>query len=857
MSADSDLTVTHAGLPPADPTATVGFGAVPVVAAPPAVVPGFSIDRELGRGGMGVVYLATQDGLNRQVALKMVLSGEHASATDKGRFLAEAEAVAAVRHPGVVQVFGFGTHDGRPYFALEFLSGGSLADRLKGTPLPAAEAADLVARIAAAVQAAHDAGVIHRDLKPANILFDADGSPKVTDFGLARKEDSASGLTATGAILGTPSYMSPEQAEGRKDVGPPADVYALGAVLYECLTGRPPFRAATALETVLQVMNDEPVPPSRLTPKLPRDLETVAVKCLAKDPRKRYPSAGAVADDLKRYLTGEPILARPVSAVERGWRWVRRNPLLAAVTVGGPALLAGTVVVVLIALLMTAVANVRLAAERQNADNQKAEAEHQRKLAQARLEKAIAAVDQMVTRVGSERWTTDPALQDERRQVLEEAVAFFDGFTGDDTTDPQLRRETAKAYTRLAGAYLMLGEMGKSADATAAAGRVYDGLTAEFPDDPEYLAAAAEVHSLAGNAAALRAQYADALQEYTRAVELADAARGRSPDSPRYKLRAVEARAALGYFYLQADRTKGERLVGPMLEQAREVGTSADAGYEYRVALAFALTVGAAYDFSRGDPPAAAAKYEEAGEVLDGLTAMPATSARARDQSAQTRAIVTIQRGYLITMAAAADDRRREGVKQMRAGVDQFDALLKVYPKAFPYRLQKFQALRLLAVEHTALRETAEAAALTAAADKLIDEMLRENPNLEWLVGLDAFRNSAKLVERVRADDALAFESEAEGLLTAGRQRRQWDTVYNVACTYAVAAGRRPAAADGHAAKAVALLNELVERHYFRVRQRVDHLGTDTDLDALRGRDDFKAFVARVKNPPADLPRPK
>jgi WD40 repeat protein/serine/threonine protein kinase len=292
-------------------------------------LPGYEILGELGRGGMGVVYKAQQSALGRIVALKMILlAGKDACE----RFRIEAEAVARLQHPNIVQVFEVEENNGLPYMSLEFCTGGSLADKLDGTPWEPKAAAQLVETLARAMEAAHQAKVIHRDLKPANVLLTAAGEPKVTDFGLAKKLDVPHGQTQTGAVMGTPSYMAPEQASGSKDIGPAADVYALGAILYELLTGRPPFKAATALDTILQVVSDEPVPPRRLQSKVPRDLETICLKCLQKQPARRYASAAALADDLRRFRVGEPIQGRPVSPVERGWRWCRRNPVTASLS---------------------------------------------------------------------------------------------------------------------------------------------------------------------------------------------------------------------------------------------------------------------------------------------------------------------------------------------------------------------------------------------------------------------------------------------------------------------------------------------------------------------------------------------
>src|SRR5262249_19611986 len=254
-------------------------------------------------GGMGVVYRARHRGLNRLVALKMIRGGSQARGDFFARFRVEAESVARLRHPNVIQIYDINEAGGLPYVALELLDRGSLDDRLGGNPQPGRLAAGIAITLAGAVQVAHEAGIIHRDLKPANVLYTTDGVLKVTDFGLAKRVDSDRGHTQSGQIMGTPSYMAPEQARGHsRDAGPAPAIYARGAMLYEMMTGRPPFKGATPLDTVRQVIDDDPVAPSHLVPRVPRDLETICLKCLHKDPARRYGSARALADDLKRYL---------------------------------------------------------------------------------------------------------------------------------------------------------------------------------------------------------------------------------------------------------------------------------------------------------------------------------------------------------------------------------------------------------------------------------------------------------------------------------------------------------------------------------------------------------------------------
>ncbi len=349
-----------------------------------AAVPGFEIEGTLGRGGMGVVYRATQTGLNRPVALKMLLAGSFADPDLRARFLLEAESVAALEHPHIVRVFAFGEHAGHPYLAMEFAPGGTLGERIKARgPVPPREAAKLLVKLADAAAHAHSRGVVHRDIKPANVLLAGDGEPRLTDFGLAKVGRLDQGLSVTGQVLGTPAYMAPEQAAGKvHEVGTGADVYALGAVLYDLLTGRPPFAGDSAAVTLQKVMNEEPVRPRQHNAAVPRDLETICLKCLEKDPAKRYATALELGADLRAYLDGRPITARPTGSMERAWRWVARNPAVASSVAFG--------VLALVIGLVVALAQADVAKEEARRANEAAEKESaQKKLADEKADEAI------------------------------------------------------------------------------------------------------------------------------------------------------------------------------------------------------------------------------------------------------------------------------------------------------------------------------------------------------------------------------------------------------------------------------------------------------------------------------------
>ena len=326
--ADGDLPTLPAGSPsPVD--TTIRLGSEPAAAeAKPKSFGDYELLEEIARGGMGVIYKARQVSLNRVVALKMILAGQFASSEDIRRFLTEAEAAANLNHPNIVPIYEIGRHEGHHYFSMRLVEGGSLAELRDGAEWKDQDgktAARLMAKVARAVHHAHQQGVLHRDLKPGNILVAADGEPQVTDFGLARQLTKDSSLTLSGAVLGTPSFMAPEQAAGKtKEIAPASDVYSLGAILYYLLTGKPPFAAETLLDTLAQVLGGEVILPRTVNPRLSRDLEQICLRCLEKSPDLRYGSAGALADDLEKFLRNEPVEVRASGTQERFRLWARR-----------------------------------------------------------------------------------------------------------------------------------------------------------------------------------------------------------------------------------------------------------------------------------------------------------------------------------------------------------------------------------------------------------------------------------------------------------------------------------------------------------------------------------------------------
>jgi tetratricopeptide (TPR) repeat protein len=527
-------------------------------------VPGLEPVEVLGAGGMGVVFRARQVALERDVAVKFLRDAHRAGAGPRERFLQEARAVARLRHPHLVQVYALGELPAaggaasQPYLVLEYVAGGNLADRLRGTPQPPADAARLVERLADAIHYAHQQGVIHRDLKPANVLLQCSHhasrdevhhasrddythhspltsyQPKISDFGLA-KLLTDSGLTHSGDVLGTPSYMAPEQASGRPGpVTAAVDVYGLGAILYETLTGRPPFASATVHATLGLVRQDEPVPPRRLQPTVPPDLETICLKCLRKDPGRRYAAAQELADDLRRFRAGEPIRARPVGVGEWLAGWCRRRPgvaallaaLVLAIGVGG----AGVLWQWRRASHNAAEAEANAAAFRRQRDT----ALQEGKRAARHLELVYARVDRL-EQLGRDLRRKPGKFRD-GQAVLEEALGFYRDLLPKERNEPKVRRKAARLFGHAAGIHHTLGHADRAADAFGRQADLLAGLREENPTDQRLRIELADSHRWRGNALRDLGKIPEARAAYEKAAALHEELLREAPDDPNYRM---------------------------------------------------------------------------------------------------------------------------------------------------------------------------------------------------------------------------------------------------------------------------------------------------------------------------------
>jgi serine/threonine protein kinase len=810
---------------------------------------GYEILGELGRGGMGVVYRARQAALNRTVALKMIRHGPDAGPIAVARFRREAEAVARLHHPNVVQIYEIGEQDGQPYLALELVEGPSLAGKLAGNPLPPREAAELVAALAHAVAHAHSRGVIHRDLKPANVLlempqteagkqqetiqFTAGDSrpspdavrcvPKITDFGLAKYLAGDQAVTVTGAVLGSPSYMAPEQAAGKpEEVGPAADIYALGAILYECLTGRPPFRAPTALETLRLVADNEPVAVRQFQPRVPRDLETVCHKCLRKEASARYASAGELADDLGRFLRGEPVRTRPAGPVERAWKWARRKPATAALI----ALLA--VLPVAVALgVATHVA--RLSAEVRRSEAAAEEATRQQERADRNYRMARDALGQMLDQLQGGEFDALPRLTELQAKQAETTLAFFEKVAGDaEDPDPAVRLDIARACNR---AGVLASGLHRGPEAWShfrRAVEILEGLVAAGGSAECRTELALGLGRL-GYLAAAEKDFAAARRDQERALELLEEVEREQGGGP--SAHVAWAHHALAQTAVNRGKPdEGEKHYRQAVDLRRElIRRSEGVVPEQRLGATESLANLVHLYTWTGRPDQAREAYRDAEELAGPVLKEPAYVARA--SLALGSAAVNL-----------AETSRRQGkdkqaVEECSRGLALAEPVLRRDPELTLARSVVHGLYGQRGQAYMALENCRDGAADYDHVVELSEPSARDH----WRVIRAAFLAYAGEYARALAEaDDLCARAKLNPL-----ER------FNVALTYAIVAKPKggSAASEKPAARAVELLRQLRREGFFKEKAYAKLLREAPEFEVLQKRDDFRKLLQKSPLP--------
>ena len=662
---------------------------------PPSIA-GYEILSELGRGGMGVVYRARQATLGREVALKIILAGAHAGQDERARFRVEAETAARLKHPHIVPIYEIGEQGRLPYLALEFVEGGNLAQAMAVRPLAPIQAAGMVETLARAIDYVHQHGVVHRDLKPANVLLTAEGIPKITDFGLAKWLDVPSGhATQSGTVLGTPSYMAPEQAQGQSGrIGPATDVYALGAMLYEMVTGRPPFHAATSQETVQQLLTEEPLPPSQLQPRVPRDLETICLKCLQKEPARRYVGAGALADDLRCFLDQKPIHARPTPAWERAVKWARRRPAV--------AVLVGVCVAAALALATMGLAyNARLQRERDTA--------------RANFQMALDAVDRFYTQVSENTLLNTPRMEPLRRQLLETAQEFYERFVRERANDPEARVQLGRTYQRLGQLTRQTRSKTEAIELIKQAIAIQEPLVRAHPDNSDYLSDLATSHANLGGLFGETGRMDEAAQQFRKTLPLWEALVRRNPSHGAFRQKLGHTWFSLGEVCRIAAQTDlASQAHASSRAVLEELVRDEPHVAEHRKELALTINAQGAMAFRAGAFADATKEFREALALREVLAReYPDRQAFKRD--------LADSHGNLAIVARMSDDLKGAEISN-KSALDIYQSLARDHPDVSDYRIAQagpYQELALIYFQRKDLKRSEqcmrEAVAIRAA----------------------------------------------------------------------------------------------------------------------------------------------
>jgi serine/threonine protein kinase len=747
----------------------------------------YEVRERVGSGGMGSVYRAVRvDDYQQQVAIKLIKLGLDDPELLE-RFRTERQVLAGLNHPHIARLLDGGTTaDGQPYLVMEFIEGRPLDAYCDGRQLTSRQRAELLRAVCAAVQHAHEHHqVVHRDLKPGNVLVTADGTPKVTDFGLAKRLDGDGLQTASGVILGTPSYMAPEQAAGKtKEVGPAADVYALGAILYDLLTGRPPFKADTPLDTVLQVLTEEPVPPRRLQPRLPADLETICLKCLEKEPGRRYAGARELADDLGRFLAGEPVRARPSSLWRRGLKWVKRRPLAAAL-LGVSALAAAAL------LAVSGLYNARLTRERDRALELEAEARRQRDDAQEQKRQAQRNLELAVGAIAGLNNLGNATLYQGRFAEVEAAYrrveAMYRRLADDHPDDREFRRGLAASYNNLGSLYKAWGRPRESLDSHQKALEIRQQLAAARPGDPRAENDLGVSYLNLGQLYDNAQRYEDALKAYGKSVEVLDRVVRDHPAVADYRANLARARLFLGDLHAAQGRAdKAESELGQALDLYGRLNREHPGSTDYALGLAMAYSnKGRLLTYLKGRPEEALPWYGRAVAALDKIL-------RAEPDHADARAVLSatlLHRGE----AGTRLERHAEALKDW----ERLIGLERDETKRARYRIYRAVALAWVGDYRQALAE----------ADALARGPAQQGDDLYDLACVYSLASAA-----IRRDDRLAQEERDKG-------------------------------AEQHAARAVRLLRASRAKGYFNAPETVQSMKQDKCLEPLRSREDYRRLL--------------
>jgi serine/threonine-protein kinase len=824
------------------PTAR-GGGAPRRIGPDAAVVPGYEILGVLGRGGMGVVYKAKHLRLKRIVALKMVIAGAHAGPQQLARFFIEAEAIAQLQHPNIVQVYEIGDQAGLPFFALEYVDGGCLQDKLDDKPQKPRDAARMVETLTKAMAYAHMQGIIHRDLKPANVLLTTDGQPKITDFGLAKKLEEDASQTKSGTLMGTPHYMAPEQARGdTHDVGPLADVYALGVILYEMLTGRTPFVGTSIMETLRQVQQQEPVPPHRLQPGVPADLDTITLKCLQKDPAKRYPSADALAEDLRRFLTDQPILARPVGPLERAWRWCRRNPRVAALSATVLALLVTVAVTSTIMAFKISAERAEAIAARELAEKNALAEKAAREEADQQAAVALTTIQSLMTDVVRKLLSDEPRTQNIKIELLKKALEGLEKTSAraEAVTGNKIKVSMAMAYIELGNVYRQIGQTEEAFKQYLRAQAIFEARAAEDPArDASKGNVAAGFILLGDMSQVLRRDMAAALDYYRKALAIREELY-RHPHDNEGRLDPLAVKRSLAAAYNLVGVTL-LRLGNPgaALEPFRSaLGLREELERDYpknadiRQDLAEAFNaIGEASSLS-GDNVAARSFYEKCLQIREALFAANP------DKPAAKRALAASSGNFGDISVRAGD---------LPAARHQYERSLGLYRELADSDPQNADARRNLANAFYRLGTLARLESDPAAAQSNFRNCL----NIRQELAEKDPKNERCQVELMRVLPHCGQSARAAQIaerLRAGKPDPEM--LIEIACAFAQCASATtaadPALGERYTAAAVASVSGAVAGGY----KDVVTLRTEPDLKSLSNNPEFEAFISKIKSTP-------